>query len=333
MPSRPLKIIIPGSIYADNFAENVAFTLEQMGHRVITRPPMSPQRYSSPLRRYYRLFREKVNPNDYISPEEKWLLETARQERPDLLLTLTQSISEATLFELKKLGVLYCVAWWGDAPAMMTRMGLLNKHWDAIFLKDQDAVTKFRRVGLNAHLLHEAMNPAWHKPLAGNANSDVVVAGVFYGYRQFLVRRLIEDKVAVGLYGPALPRWVYPEIKAIYTNKYLVKEEKSRVFGQALACLNSTAIAEGNSLNCRAFEVAGAGGLQIMEHRPVIGECFEPGKELLVYNSYEELLDYIHQAQKFPEEMKSIREAGAKRALAEHTYRHRLEKILTYLEV
>jgi len=87
-------------------------------------------------------------------------------------------------------------------------------------------------------------------------------------------------------------------------------------------------LAEGDSLNCRAFEVAGAGGLQIIEYRPAIEECFEPGKELLTFTTYDELLEHLDRARSDPEQMKTIRQAGARRALSDHTYRHRLQVIL-----
>jgi spore maturation protein CgeB len=77
--------------------------------------------------------------------------------------------------------------------------------------------------------------------------------------------------------------------------------------------------------------VAGAGGLQIIEYRPAIEECFEPGKELLTFTCYDELLDHLKRVSKNPEQTKSIRQAGAKRALSEHTYRHRLQVILNNL--
>jgi spore maturation protein CgeB len=104
--------------------------------------------------------------------------------------------------------------------------------------------------------------------------------------------------------------------------------EKSRVFGEGAACLNTFPLAEGDSLNCRAFEVAGAAGLQIIEYRPAIEQCFEPGKELVSFKTYEELLGHIERAISHPQEMLPIRKAAAKRALAEHTYRHRLDVIL-----
>ena len=135
--------------------------------------------------------------------------------------------------------------------------------------------------------------------------------------------------VELGIYGSRPPVWSAPVYKKVHRGKYIVREDKSRVFGEGLACLNSLQMAEGNSLNCRAFEVSGAGGLHLMEYRPIIQECFEPGKEVLTFASMEELVDHIERARNFPDEARRIREASAKRALSEHTYRHRLERMLS----
>jgi spore maturation protein CgeB len=129
-----------------------------------------------------------------------------------------------------------------------------------------------------------------------------------------------------------LPRWAAPEVRSRFSGQYITRTEKSRIFGEGMACLNSFALAEGNSINCRAFEIAGARGLQIVEQRPTLSQCFEPGREVLDFATYEELLAHIDRATRCPAEVDLIREAGAKRALAEHTYRHRLEKLLAAIE-
>ena len=123
-----------------------------------------------------------------------------------------------------------------------------------------------------------------------------------------------------------------PVIRERYSGRFLLKEEKSRVFGEALACLNSTTVAEGNALNCRAFEIAGAGGLQLLEHRPIVEECFEPGRGLLTFDTLDELLDLIQRAEREPQWADAVRQAGNRRALAEHTYEHRLRVILETIE-
>ncbi|HRP33983.1 MAG TPA: glycosyltransferase, partial [Agriterribacter sp.] len=171
-----------------------------------------------------------------------------------------------------------------------------------------------------------------HQPLSEQQNDNLIIAGTFYDYRHYLTKKLLRDGVALNLYGGRLPRWAAPEIKAIHTHRYIVKDEKSRVFGAGLAVLNSTSMSEFDSVNCRAFEAAGTGALQIMEYRSAIEQCFEPGKEILVYKSYDDLLDLIKKAIQYPNEMKKIRDAGYKRACDEHTYRHRLDFILKMLQ-
>jgi spore maturation protein CgeB len=328
---RPKSILVAGPVSHDSTAENIVYTLQKEGISPIYNKQLTQERYANRWRKIKRELLQKAL-HSYIPPEERWLVKVAREYRPEVFLAPVQVIQEETLRDLKRAGVRACVAWWGDPPGNMHRMGLLSPDWDLIFFKDPDAVTKFRRVGLNAHLLHEAFNPAWHRPVAQQANENVVVAGNFYGYRQFLVLRLMEQGVKVALYGGKLPRWVHPEIRRIHTGQYIVRDEKSRVFGEALACLNSTQMIEGNSLNMRAFEIAGAGGLHLMEYKPIISECFEPGKEVLTFDSLDELLEHIERARRFPGEMEKIREAAARRAHSEHTYKHRLEKIFAKLQ-
>ncbi|MGF7159318.1 spore maturation protein CgeB [Rhodoligotrophos appendicifer] len=287
--------------------------------------PFAPPR--NVLARGIAELRSKAFPH-YWSAAERWAVGRARQTRCDLVLCLTQSLREDVLAELKRHKVRRLAAWWGDPPANMRGMGLLSDAWDAIFLKDALAVRKFRTVGLHAELLHEAFNPDWHQRRFGAIGGEIVVAGNYYGYRQFIVRRLIEAGLPVALYGFPPPRWADPTIKAAHRGSFIVRMEKSAIFGSGIACLNSTTLAEGDSLNCRAFEIAGACGLHLIEDRPAVAGCFEPGTEVLVYRSIDDITEFVAKAQRDPAWALSIREAGSRRAHAEHSYRQRLELIL-----
>lgn len=325
-----MRILIPAFGFEDCFVDNVEKTLVEMGHEVRTLGYVSLKKHWALPRYATRVARELVVGDKPDRVGQK-IIKLAREFKPDVVLSVTGLVHPLVLEELGKFASGRRVLWWGDAPANSQKWGILDSGWDWVYVKDRAAESKLRLVGRNAHLLHEAMNPRWHRPIAGQRNGSVVVAGNYYAFRQAIILKLIGDGVAFDLYGARPPRWAHAEIKRLHTGKYITGEEKSRVFGEGLACLNTFGLAEGNSLNCRAFEVAGAGGLQIIEYRPAIEECFEPGKELLVFQTYEELLEHVNRAKRFPVEMVSIRQAGARRARAEHTYRHRLEIILKNL--
>ncbi|MEM1030031.1 MAG: glycosyltransferase [Myxococcota bacterium] len=325
-----MKILIPSACHVDSFTANVAYTLRAMGHEVET----GPERSWSKLNRWRQRFRYLKR--DALARvlgggderDAKPYLERARVFRPDLVLALTTALSDETIAAFRAAGAGLVVAWWGDAPGNMRRRGLFSEAWDVIFLKDPDAVAAFRRCGLTAHLLHEAHNPDWHKPVGSTYNQNVSVVGNAYFYRQTLVARLMGDGVPIEFYGSEPPLWSRPEIVRVHSGTYVAGIDKSRVFHQSLASLNSTSLVERNSMNCRAFEIAGAAGLQLIERRDIIESCFDPGRELLVFDAYEELREHIRRAERDPRAARNVREQGRRRALAHHTYEHRLRDLL-----
>lgn len=325
-----MKFIIPNYDVSDNFTNNVAYTLLKMGHEVITVPKPS-LLVGDKFMHLLQLGYDKFMPTR-LSPQEQWLRKVHREYKPDVVLALTQEIREDLLLELRQAGAL-TIAWWGDTPANMRKQGLLVKGWDLVFMKDSFAVAKMRTLGMDAHYLPEAMNPDWHTKCYKTINDSLCFAGNVYGYRHFLIRRLVDMGFTdIGLYGMRPPKWAAEEVRSTYKGRYIVKEEKSRIFGESLACINSTSMSEGNTLNCRAFEIAGAAGLQIIEDRPAVADCFEPGKEILTFNSLEELKELVMKYRTDRKAAIGIRESGHLRANAHHTYEHRLKAIIEHLE-
>lgn len=327
--NRPLRVLVPNYAGTDTFTDNVVHTLRAMGHEARSMPFRAFRdrgRVQRVLTDAWTGFRPQT-----LSAQERWALAAARDWKPDLVLTLTVQLRDEVLEGLKRAGVGACVVWWGDPPANMRGMGLLSDGWDRIYIKDADAAARLAALGLPADLLHEAANPDWHRPLPSPDHPDtgrVVVAGSFYGYRQFLVGRLIQAGVPLALHGPQPPRWSDPRVLALFSGRYIVRDDKSRAFHAGLACLNSTTMQEGNSLNCRAFEICATGGLQLIEARRIVAQCYEPGSEVLTYASVPEILDHLDRARREPDWARAVREAGLRRTLAHHTYRHRLDRIL-----
>jgi len=74
----------------------------------------------------------------------------------------------------------------------------------------------------------------------------------------------------------------------------------------------------------RIFEVAGAGGCLLCDEWPGIEDCFEPGREILVIRSAQDVVDAL--AQYDTQARHRVGEAALARALRCHTYAQRAEQ-------
>lgn len=86
-------------------------------------------------------------------------------------------------------------------------------------------------------------------------------------------------------------------------------------------------------VHLRNFEIPMCGGVQFCAYFPELAECFEDGKEIIFYNSEEEMIDkaryYLDITHE--EERNKIRLAGRIRAENEHTWFKRFSKAFDYL--
>lgn len=80
--------------------------------------------------------------------------------------------------------------------------------------------------------------------------------------------------------------------------------------------------------NQRVFDVPCCGAFLLTDHREQIEDLFEPGKEIAIYQSIEEIPALIEQFLNDAKARNSMARAGRKRVLAEHTYDHRMVAML-----
>lgn len=99
---------------------------------------------------------------------------------------------------------------------------------------------------------------------------------------------------------------------------------------RAVLNINRDSMAEvGYSPATRVFEAAGAGACLITDAWKGIEEFLEPGKEVLVANNGQEVVELLEALS--AEEARSIGNAALERVLSEHTYRDRTEKLVSVL--
>lgn len=91
-------------------------------------------------------------------------------------------------------------------------------------------------------------------------------------------------------------------------------------------------ISENYANNMRLFEATGMGALLITDWKDNIAEMFEPGKEIVCYRSSDECVDMIRYYSQHEAEREAIAAAGQRRALRDHTYRHRLQELAHLFE-
>ena len=85
------------------------------------------------------------------------------------------------------------------------------------------------------------------------------------------------------------------------------------------------------AVNQRIFDVPAAGAFVLTDWRDQTESLFEPGKELICYREPEEIPDLVRYFLAHPEERQRIARAARARVLAEHTWAHRVRRILTQL--
>lgn len=104
-------------------------------------------------------------------------------------------------------------------------------------------------------------------------------------------------------------------------------KQMRNVFARSKIVINRHGpVADGYSVNFRMFEATGLGALLVTEQGKNTSDLFEPGKEVLTYNSSAEAADLIQGALADFEKYKSIAAAGQNRTLKQHTYQRRAEE-------
>lgn len=144
-----------------------------------------------------------------------------------------------------------------------------------------------------------------------------------------MVGKLKKKNAGVNLASPMIEK--YGSVSLAETNKIYAEHD--------LSLSIATARNTGNLKNpvmivhLRNFEIPMSGGVQFCKYFPELAECFEDGKEIIFYQTDEEMIEkaryYLNPARE--DERMVIRQAARKRAENEHTWFRRFSKAFDYL--
>lgn len=326
-----MKIAVCGPLSPDSFADNVVDTLGRLGHEVIA---LGPARPTPKLRRAanaVQMLSDHVRQID--GARQRPLVKQVQVARPDLLLTIDRRLHPSVISAAQGVGALVAL-WFPDHTGTMADHSLFLAGYNRIYLKNPVLADELSAIhGLPVKYLPEAANSSWHRSTLGyGSDRTVVVAGNIHPTRALLLDRLLADGFPVQIYGPPVPSWIdRPRVAAAHSGEFVARQRKADVFRSAAAVLNNLHPAESAGMNCRLFEAAASGAAVVTEERQGLRDLFHPGREVSTFDTYDELTKTLRELLDDPERGRSIADAAAARAHAEHTYEHRLEAILTDL--
>ena len=82
------------------------------------------------------------------------------------------------------------------------------------------------------------------------------------------------------------------------------------------------------AVNQRVFDVPCCGAFLLTDYRRQMEELFEPGEEIVYYNHPDEIPGLVELYMDRPDKRRAVAEAARRRVLAEHTYDHRMARLM-----
>lgn len=196
------------------------------------------------------------------------------------------------------------------------------RYFDLCWTSTEDALIKYCVEGALPVYLPEGANPGIHKPYNVEKRIDVSFVGQCYGNRATIIGELEKKGIAVEAYGLGWPNG------PLSTEEMVVMYSKSKInlgFG-SVAGHGDTFCLKG-----RDFEIPMSGGLYLTEAHPELAKVFRPNEEIITYSGIDDLVQKIKYYLSHPAEAEAIRRKGHERALREHTWEMRFDKIFQLL--
>jgi spore maturation protein CgeB len=258
--------------------------------------------------------------------------------RPEVVLVIKGGpITPAFVERVReKVGTRF-VNFFPDNPLWMIPFECLEAY-DVFFTKERYALRTLQSVGLrNLHYLPMYCVPALHYPVTLTADEQrrfgaaISLVGSRYDYRERLVRELADRPLRV--WGGGWRAIHDPAVRRLVAGGPVFGRDKLCVYAGSTLSLNPHhPMNDIVGVNTRAFELAAAGACQVADFKEDLSTLFKPGEEVLVYRDLGELGRLLDHYLARPEEAEAIGDNARRRALAEHTLRHRVEEMLAVLQ-
>ena len=271
------------------------------------------------------------------------MVSLALKTKPDVaIVTGGHRITASTVRALKDEGIC-SILWTIDAPLNFQPIIDVSPLYDHIFCQGTEAVELLDRAGIKgANWLPVACDPIEHRPVEVSAEekerygNDVVFVGSYYSNRAELFENLSDFDL--GIWGPGWEKleaksklrrcikgshtppseWlkIYSASKIVLVTHYQDPEERFPVY----------------QASPRIFEAMACGAFTVSDNQRDVFSLFKDGEHLIRFDNSGELVEKIKYYLDHPDERKEVAKRGREEVLKNHTYEHRIEKLLLFVE-
>ncbi len=259
------------------------------------------------------------------------VIDALRSTRPDLVLVIKGDTFDDRVAQAASEVGARTFLWLYDELRRTRHTDTTLAPYEAVTTYSRLDAAEFARRGLTTLHVANAFDPAaTPQPIHGNA---VVFVGARYPNRTTALAGLAAAGVPVHAYGRDWSRhpidrartmtWWRP---AVPSSRDIPRELGYALMAGAPAALNMHHDQDGFTM--RTFEASGVGGVQLID-RGDVDEFYEPGIEVAVFTSHDELVELARRAVADDRWGDALRAAAVRRTLAEHTFAHRARRFAT----
>ncbi|GIO11046.1 spore maturation protein [Cohnella xylanilytica] len=271
----------------------------------------------------------------------------ARADRPDLVLVLDGMEFPAEQVQQLRLQGVRTAIWFTDDPYYTDVTATIAPLYDHIFTLERNCLPFYQQLGCQrVYNLPLGVHPAYYRPRNPRLalRGDLCFIGTAYWNRVSIFHELLPRIESLnfrlsGLWWDRLPeygkwkerielgKWMTPLETAEYYNAHRIVVNVHRAHDDETFNKNGAGITA-VSPNPRTFEISACGTLQIVDHRDDLTQFYEPGTEIVTYQSIEELAGKVEYYLAHEEERERIALRALYRTLRDHSYTSRLSQLL-----
>jgi spore maturation protein CgeB len=273
---------------------------------------------------------------------QRWLLGRLQRAcvgwRPDVVLVIKGGpIAPDAIRRMKMRTGARIVNFFPDNPLVMIPFECIEAY-DVFFTKERYALRTLHQAGLrNLYYLPMYCVPSDHHPVELTDDErrryagPVSFVGSRYPYRERFLRELSEYPLRV--WGSGWTRATDASVRKLVAGGPVYGRDKLCVYSGSTLSLNQHhPLNDIVGVNTRTFELAAAAACQVVDLKDDLGALFKPGDEVVAYRDLAELRSQLDYHLAHPDEARAIGANGRRRALTEHTLRHRIDEMLSAID-